>query len=85
MSFIHPKSDVAESKIGEGTKIWQFVVILKGAKIGCDCNINAHVLIESNTVIGDRVRVKSGVDILDSVSIDDDVFIGPSVAFTNDV
>ena len=85
MSFIHPKSDVAESKIGEGTKIWQYVVILEGAKIGCDCNINAHVLIEGNTVIGDRVTVKSGVHIWDGVIIDDDVFIGPSVAFTNDL
>ena len=85
MSFIHPKSDVAECSIGEGTNVWQFVVILAGAKIGSECNICANVLIEGDVVIGDRVTIKSGVFIWNGVTIEDDVFIGPSVAFTNDI
>ncbi len=85
MSFIHPKSDVAKCTIGLGTKVWQFVVILEGAKIGIDCNICAHSLIEGDVVIGDRVTIKSGVFIWNGVTLEDDVFIGPSVTFTNDI
>lgn len=85
MSFIHPKADVAKCSIGEGTRVWQFVVILDGAKIGGDCNICANSLIEGDVVIGNRVTVKSGVFVWNGVSLEDDVFIGPSVAFTNDI
>jgi UDP-2-acetamido-3-amino-2,3-dideoxy-glucuronate N-acetyltransferase len=82
--FIHPLSDVAECALGTGTKVWQFVVILKGAKIGRDCNLCAHVLIEGDVVIGDRVTIKSGVQIWNGTIIGNDVFIGPNVTFTND-
>ncbi len=85
MSFIHPLADVAESQIGQGTRIWQFVVVLKGAKIGADCNICAQTLIEGDVVMGDRVTVKSGVQIWDGSVIGDDVFIGPNVTFSNDL
>ncbi|OYU11102.1 MAG: dTDP-6-deoxy-3,4-keto-hexulose isomerase [Comamonadaceae bacterium PBBC1] len=85
MSFIHPLADVADCQIGAGTRVWQFVVVLKGAKIGADCNICAHTLIESDVVIGDRVTVKSGVQIWDGSVIGDDVFIGPNVTFSNDL
>jgi acetyltransferase-like isoleucine patch superfamily enzyme len=85
MSFIHPLADVAECSIGEGTKVWQFVVILKGAQIGRDCNICAQTLIEGDVVVGDRVTVKSGVQLWDWTRIEDDVFIGPNVTFTNDL
>ena len=85
MSFIHPKADVAKCSIGEATKVWQFVVILEGAKIGSDCNICANSLIEGDVVIGNRVTIKSGVFVWNGVSLEDDVFIGPSVAFTNDI
>jgi acetyltransferase-like isoleucine patch superfamily enzyme len=84
MSFIHPFADVAPSKIGEGTRIWQFVVILEGASIGSNCNICAHTLIEGDVVIGDNVTVKSGVQIWDGMRIENDVFIGPNATFTND-
>jgi UDP-2-acetamido-3-amino-2,3-dideoxy-glucuronate N-acetyltransferase len=84
MSFIHPYADISECEIGEGTRIWQFVVVLKGAKIGKDCNICAHTLIEGNVVIGDRVTVKSGVQIWDGSVIGNDVFIGPNATFSND-
>lgn len=84
MSYIHPLADVADCTIGDGTKIWQFVVILKGAVIGRDCNICAQTLIESDVFLGDRVTVKSGVQLWDGTAIEDDVFIGPNVTFTND-
>lgn len=85
MSFIHPLADVAESQIGQGTRVWQFVVVLKGAKIGVDCNICAQTLIEGDVLIGDRVTVKSGVQIWDGSVIGDDVFIGPNTTFSNDL
>jgi UDP-2-acetamido-3-amino-2,3-dideoxy-glucuronate N-acetyltransferase len=85
MSFIHPLADVAESQIGQGTRVWQFVVVLKGAKIGADCNICAQTLIEGDVVMGDRVTVKSGVQIWDGSVIGNDVFIGPNATFSNDL
>lgn len=84
MSFIHSLADVSECSIGKGTKVWQFVVILKGAKIGQDCNICTQTLIEGDVVVGDRVTLKSGVQLWDGTRIEDDVFIGPNATFTND-
>lgn len=82
--MIHPLSDVHSKKIGEGTKVWQYSVILKGAVIGCNCNICAHTLIEGQVTVGDNVTIKSGVYLWDGVMIESDVFIGPAVVFTND-
>lgn len=84
MNLIHPLADVAECKIGRGTRVWQFVVILKGAHIGEDCNICAQTLIEGDVVVGDRVTIKSGVQLWDGVRVENDVFIGPNATFTND-
>jgi acetyltransferase-like isoleucine patch superfamily enzyme len=83
--FIHKTAEVQTESIGNGTTIWQFVVILDGAVIGANCNINSHVLIENDVLIGDNVTVKSGVQIWDGVTLEDDVFIGPNVTFTNDI
>ena len=58
---IHPLADVQTHEIGNDTFIWQFAIILKGAKIGDNCNINCHTFIENNTIISHRVTVKSGV------------------------
>jgi acetyltransferase-like isoleucine patch superfamily enzyme len=82
--MIHPSSSVATENIGEGTTIWQYVVILKETKIGSNCNINAHCLIENDVVIGNNVTVKCGVYLWDGLRIEDNVFIGPNVTFTND-
>jgi UDP-2-acetamido-3-amino-2,3-dideoxy-glucuronate N-acetyltransferase len=84
MMKIHPSADVAECVIGEGTTIWQFVVILKGATIGENTNICAHCLIEGNVVIGNNVTVKSGVQLWDGTKVGNNVFIGPNATFTND-
>ena len=84
MSYIHPLADVASCEIGDNTKIWQFVVVLNGAKIGNNGNICAHTLIEGDVLIGHNVTIKSGVYIWDGTRIEDDVFIGPNATFTND-
>ena len=81
---IHPMTDVQSKNIGEGTSIWQFCVVLPGAKIGSYCNICSHCFIENNVTIGHRVTVKCGVQLWDGLQIEDDVFIGPNVTFTND-
>ena len=82
--MIHNLADVQTSKIGKGTSVWQFCVVLKNASIGNNCNINSGVLIENDVIIGNNVTVKSGVQIWDGITIEDNVFIGPNVTFTND-
>lgn len=82
--MIHPTSEVQTKKIGEGTKIWQYCVILEKAVIGKSCNINYNVFIENDVIVGDNVTIKSGVQLWDGIRIADNVFISPNVAFTND-
>ena len=81
---IHSLAEVSTKKIGENTKVWQFVIILDGASIGKNCNICSHCFIENDVTIGDRVTIKNGVRVFDSVEIEDDVFVGPNSTFTND-
>jgi UDP-2-acetamido-3-amino-2,3-dideoxy-glucuronate N-acetyltransferase len=83
--FIHPNSDVQSKQIGQGTRIWQYVVILPGAVIGHDCNLCSHCFVENKVVIGDRVTVKCGVQLWDGITLEDDVFVGPNATFTNDL
>lgn len=82
--FVHPLADVQTDQIGAGTRIWQFAVVLEGARIGTNCNLCAHTFVEGGVVVGDRVTVKSGVYLWDGLVIEDDVFIGPNATFTND-
>lgn len=82
--YIHPLADVKSKAIGCHTRVWQFVVILAKAKIGRECNICAHCFIENDVIVGDRVTVKCGVQLWDGLRVEDDVFIGPNVTFTND-
>lgn len=81
---IHDSSDVQTTDIGEGTKIWQYVVILPGAIIGKNANICSHCFIEGNVIVGDNVTVKCGVQLWSGVRIGNDVFIGPNATFSND-
>lgn len=84
-AIVHPLADVATgAAIGSGTRIWQFAVIMAGARIGFDCNVCAHTLVEGAVVIGDRVTIKSGVYLWDGLIVEDDVFLGPACVFTND-
>lgn len=82
--MIHPLADCMCKNIPESTNIWQFCVILPNAKIGEDCNICSHCLIENKAVIGNRCTIKCGVQVWDGIEIEDDVFIGANVVFTND-
>ena len=82
--FIHPLSDVHSSNIGDDTKIWQFSVVLAGARIGKNCNICANTFIENDVTVGDNVTIKCGVQLWDGVTIEDNVVLGPNVTFAND-
>lgn len=82
--FIDPTASVASNRVGEGTRIWQYTVVLEGAVIGSDCNICSHCFIENDVVVGSRVTVKAGVQLWDGVRLEDDVFVGPNATFTND-
>ncbi len=84
-TFIHPSAVVETDKIGEGTRIWAGVHIMKGAEIGPDCNIGEGVFIEGDVRLGRGVVVKNEVAIWNRIVIEDHVFIGPSVVFTNDL
>lgn len=82
---IHPSADVAAgAHVGARTWVWQFAVILTGARIGADCNINCHTFVEGSAIIGDRVTLKSGVYVWDGITLEDDVFCGPNATFAND-
>jgi Acetyltransferase (isoleucine patch superfamily) len=83
--FKHPQALIEPgAKIGDHTRVWAFVHILEGATIGADCNICDYVFIENDVILGDRVTVKSGVQLWDGIRLGDDVFVGPNVTFTND-
>lgn len=84
-SLRHSTASVESKNIGKSSYVWQYTVILKGAIVGENCNINCHCFIENNVVIGNNVTVKSGVYIWDGARIQDDVFIGPNVTFSNNM
>jgi UDP-2-acetamido-3-amino-2,3-dideoxy-glucuronate N-acetyltransferase len=82
--FVHQSSFVDDgSIIGAGTKIWHFSHVMSGARIGRGCNIGQNVVVSPDVVIGDRVKVQNNVSIYTGVVIEDDVFCGPSMVFTN--
>ena len=82
--FVHESSYIDEPcKIGEGTKIWHFSHIMKNSIVGKNCNIGQNVLISSDVKLGDNVKVQNNVSIYTGVECEDDVFLGPSMVFTN--
>ena len=83
--MIHESAFVEDAKIGEGTKIWHFAHVRKGAKIGKNCNIGKDVYIDTNVEIGDNCKIQNFASIYQGVKIGNDVFVGPHVCFTNDV
>ena len=80
----HPQALVESTRIGPRTRIWAFAHVLPGASVGADCNLCDHTFLENDVVVGDRVTIKSGVQLWDGIRIEDDVFIGPNATFTND-
>jgi UDP-2-acetamido-3-amino-2,3-dideoxy-glucuronate N-acetyltransferase len=83
-TLIHPAAIVESDTVGAGTRVWAFTHVLAGASIGRDCNIGGHSYVESGAVIGDRVTVKNGNALWAGVTLEDGVFVGPGVVFTND-
>ncbi|HOX59474.1 MAG TPA: WxcM-like domain-containing protein [Candidatus Paceibacterota bacterium] len=83
--FIHPHAIVEPgARIGAKSRIWAFAHVLPRARVGEECNICDHTFIENDVVIGDRVTIKCGVHVWDGVQIQDDAFVGPNAAFSND-
>lgn len=81
---IHPTSVVDEgASIGAGTKVWHFCHIMGSSVLGRDCNLGQNVFIASNVTVGDRVKIQNNVSVYEGVTLEDDVFVGPSVVFTN--
>ena len=70
-------------QIGEGTTIWHFTHVMSGARIGRGCNIGQNVVISPDVVVGDNVKIQNNVSIYTGVTLEDDVFCGPSLVFTN--
>ncbi len=82
--FVHESSYVDEpSEIGEGTKIWHFSHVMKNSRIGKRCNIGQNVVISPDVRIGDNVKIQNNVSVYTGVELEDDVFCGPSMVFTN--
>ena len=82
--WVHPSSYIDEGcEIGEGTKIWHFCHVMAGARIGRHCNVGQNVVVSPDVVIGDNVKIQNNVSIYTGVVLEDDVFCGPSMVFTN--
>lgn len=82
--FAHPTAVIDDGcAIGKGTKIWHFSHIMPNCKLGENCNIGQNVVISPDVVLGKNVKVQNNVSIYTGVICDDDVFLGPSMVFTN--
>lgn len=84
--FVHESAYVDQpSEIGNGTKIWHFCHVSKGAKIGQNCSLGQNVYVGSRVEIGNNCKIQNNVSVYDLVTLEDDVFCGPSMVFTNDM
>lgn len=82
--FVHESAYVDEPvDIGKGTRIWHFCHVMPGAKVGEDCNVGQNVYIGRDVIIGNNVKIQNNVSVYERVTLEDDVFCGPSMVFTN--
>lgn len=82
--YAHPTAIIDEGcEIGKGTKVWHFSHIMPNCRLGKNCNIGQNVVISPDVVLGENVKVQNNVSIYTGVTCDDDVFLGPSMVFTN--
>lgn len=82
--FIHPTAVIDQgAQIGSGTKIWHFCHVMPGAQIGSDCNFGQNVFVGQDVILGNQVKVQNNVSVYTGVTCEDDVFLGPSMVFTN--
>lgn len=84
--MIHPTALIEQDvQIGDGTRIWSFVQVRRGATIGTDCNIGKNAFVDFGVTIGSRVKIQNNVSVYHGVTLEDGVFLGPHVCFTNDL
>ena len=84
--FVHPSSFIDDNvTVGEGTKIWHFCHVQKGARIGENCSFGQNVNVSNNVIIGNDCKVQNNVSLYEGVELEDGVFCGPSCVFTNDL
>src|SRR5438105_9124915 len=82
--FVHESSYVDDgARIGKGTKIWHFCHVMPGAVIGERCSLGQNVVVMPGTLIGNNVKIQNNVSVYEGVTLEDDVFCGPSIVFTN--
>jgi UDP-2-acetamido-3-amino-2,3-dideoxy-glucuronate N-acetyltransferase len=82
--FVHDRALCESEEIGPRTRVWAFAHVMKGARVGADCNVCDHAFIEGGAVVGNKVTIKNAVQVWDRVTVEDEVFLGPGMIFTND-
>jgi len=81
---VHPTAIIDEgAEIGDGSRVWHWVHVCGGARIGRDCSLGQNVFVGNDVVIGNNVKIQNNVSVYDAVRLEDDVFCGPSMVFTN--
>ncbi len=84
--YVHPTAVVEEgAEIGDGTRVWHFAHIRRGAKVGRNCNLGKGVYIDAGAVVGDNVKIQNFVSVYRGVEVSDGAFLGPSATLTNDL
>jgi len=85
MSYVHPTAEIDDDvEIGDNTRIWAHVHVRAGARIGAECSFGRNSFVDIGVSVGDRVKVQNNACLYEGVSLDDGVFVGPAVVFTND-
>ena len=82
--LVHDLALCESDDVGPRTRVWAFAHVLPGSKIGADCKVGGHAFVEGGVVVGDGVTIKNGVQLFSGVTVEDEVFLGPGVVFTND-
>lgn len=84
-AYVHPTALVETDDIGAGTRIWAFCHVMHDVHIGTDCNLGDHCFIETGAIVGNNVTIKNEAMVWEGVTLQDGVFVGPNVLFTNDL
>ena len=82
--YFHPAALVESDDIGEGTRVWAFAHVMRGAQLGSNCNVGDHAFVEAGAKVGNNVTLKNNVCVWAGVTLEDGVFVGPNATFTND-
>ena len=82
--YFHPAALVETDDVGAGTRVWAFAHVMRGARLGTNCNVGDHAFVESGAIIGSNVTLKNNVCVWMGITLEDDVFVGPNATFTND-